>query len=228
MARGLGKMMGFDIMLNFNLPFFVTNIQDYWNRWHISLSSWLRDYLYVPLVGGMRRLKGNARIYAALMISMTLIGLWHGASWTYVVFGVYYGLLLVAYVKIRLRKRRWIQPKSRFGLAAWTGARMVFMFHLIVIGMLLFRSTSVAQSGQMLWALATNFGNPLSAIGATKAIVFCVWLLVLVQIWQYRAKDLMCLYKSHAVVRAGFYVVAVYLLVMYGVTDGAEFIYFQF
>jgi alginate O-acetyltransferase complex protein AlgI len=80
-ARGLGKTMGFDIFVNFNLPLFATNIQDFWRRWHMTLSAWVRDYLYISL-GGNR--KGNIRTYINLMISMVAIGFWHGAAWHYI------------------------------------------------------------------------------------------------------------------------------------------------
>ena len=109
-------MMGFEISVNFNTPFFATNVQDFWNRWHITLSHWIRDYLYLPLMGGLRHVKGNARIYLALMVSMTLIGLWHGAAWNFVFFGIYYGVLLSLYLVIRIRWANLIVPKSPWGI----------------------------------------------------------------------------------------------------------------
>jgi len=87
-ARGLGKCMGFDIMVNFNLPYFVTNPSDFWRRWHISLSTWLRDYLYIPLGGNK---KGTLFTYRNLAITMFLGGLWHGAAWTFIIWGAYRG-----------------------------------------------------------------------------------------------------------------------------------------
>jgi alginate O-acetyltransferase complex protein AlgI len=91
MAIGLGKMMGFDLGINFNFPYKANNITDFWRRWHISLSSWLRDYLYIPL-GGNR--KGKARMYVNLFITMFLGGLWHGASWKFVFWGAWHGVAL--------------------------------------------------------------------------------------------------------------------------------------
>ncbi|HOU36689.1 MAG TPA: MBOAT family O-acyltransferase, partial [Candidatus Omnitrophota bacterium] len=91
-ARGLGKCMGFDIMINFDLPYFSSNPRQFWQRWHISLSRWLKDYLYIPL-GGNR--KGGLMTYRNLGLTMLLGGLWHGASWTFVVWGLYHGVLLV-------------------------------------------------------------------------------------------------------------------------------------
>ncbi|MFC1453529.1 MBOAT family O-acyltransferase, partial [Verrucomicrobiota bacterium] len=108
-ARGVGKCLGFDIMLNFRLPYFARNPRDFWQRWHISLSSWLRDYLYIPL-GGNRR--GSARTYANLAIVMLLGGLWHGAAGTFILWGGYHGFLLIAH--------RWLS--QRFPEAASSGA----------------------------------------------------------------------------------------------------------
>jgi alginate O-acetyltransferase complex protein AlgI len=93
MAVGLGRMFGFDFMKNFDAPYHADSITDFWRRWHISLSTFLRDYLYIPL-GGNRR--GAVRTYANLAIVMLLGGLWHGANWTFVVWGAYHGVLLIA------------------------------------------------------------------------------------------------------------------------------------
>ena len=92
MARGLARMLGFDLMLNFNLPYFATSVREFWRRWHISLSTWLRDYLYVPL-GGNRL--GPGRTYLNLLIVMLLGGLWHGAAWNFVAWGLWQGLGLM-------------------------------------------------------------------------------------------------------------------------------------
>ena len=94
MARGVAKCLGFELPLNFNLPYFATSPRDFWNRWHISLSQWLRDYLYIPL-GGSRA--GSLLTCRNLMLTMVLGGLWHGARWTFVIWGLYQGLLLVAH-----------------------------------------------------------------------------------------------------------------------------------
>ncbi len=93
MAVGLGKMLGFDFVQNFNFPYKATSITDFWRRWHISLSSWFRDYVYIPL-GGNRR--GTARTVFNLLVVWSLTGLWHGAAWNFVVWGAFYGVLLIA------------------------------------------------------------------------------------------------------------------------------------
>ena len=109
-ARGLARWMGVELMLNFNNPYAALNPKDFWSRWHISLSSWLRDYLYIPL-GGNR--KGRRRTYINLALTMLLGGLWHGAAWTFVTWGAFHGLLLVIY-------HRWAEkfhPRARRILA---------------------------------------------------------------------------------------------------------------
>ncbi len=97
-ARGIAKCLGIELALNFNLPYFATSPQDFWSRWHISLSKWLQDYLYIPL-GGSRG--GTLMTYRNLMLTMIIGGLWHGAAWTFVIWGTYQGLILVGH---RLRE----------------------------------------------------------------------------------------------------------------------------
>jgi len=98
MAIGLGKMMGWDLGINFNFPYKATNITDFWRRWHISLSSWLRDYLYIPLGGNK---KGQVRTYINLFITMLLGGLWHGASWKFIFWGAWHGIGLAIHKSTR-------------------------------------------------------------------------------------------------------------------------------
>ncbi len=104
MAVGLGKMLGFDFIQNFNFPYKATSITDFWRRWHISLSSWFRDYVYIPL-GGNR--KGTARTIFNILVVWSLTGLWHGAAWNFIAWGAFYGVLLIAekYVFARLLEK---------------------------------------------------------------------------------------------------------------------------
>ncbi len=115
MARGTARLLGFDIMLNFNLPYFARNPSDFWRRWHISLSTWLRDYVYIPL-GGNRH--GTWQTCRNLMLTMVLGGLWHGAAWTFVLWGAFHGSLLVLYRALLALKDRWAYPRWQFLLNA--------------------------------------------------------------------------------------------------------------
>lgn len=111
-ARGTARLLGFEIMLNFNLPYLAKDPSDFWRRWHISLSTWLRDYLYIPL-GGNRR--GTLQTYRNLMLTMLLGGLWHGAAWTFVLWGGFHGFILVVYRGLSASKERWALTWKEIG-----------------------------------------------------------------------------------------------------------------
>jgi D-alanyl-lipoteichoic acid acyltransferase DltB (MBOAT superfamily) len=226
-ARGLGKCLGFEIMINFNLPYCATNPREFWRRWHISLSTWLRDYLYVSL-GGNR--KGRFRTYRNLTITMLLGGLWHGAAWTFVAWGMYHGVLLAVHRACTPLLEKLPAPKTTFVKNLWFFIRVAAFFHLVCVGWLFFRALSLIQAYQMLQALLGAFGGVLSVgfqVYALK-LVFFTWLLIAVQAAQFLRRDLMAVMKAPVIIRTVFYTVCYYLLIVYGVTVGEEFIYFQF
>jgi alginate O-acetyltransferase complex protein AlgI len=133
MAVGLALLMGLRLPRNFQLPYAATNLIDFWRRWHISLSTWLRDYLYVPL-GGNR--KGTGRKYINMFLTMLLGGLWHGANWTFVVWGGYHGILLV-FTHVA-------QDRSRFQVPRVLSISLTFV--AVVIGWVIFRAESLATA----------------------------------------------------------------------------------
>jgi len=227
-ARGLGKLMGFDIMINFNLPYFTTNIQDFWNKWHISLSTWVRDYLYMPLFFGMSQIKPMWRIPVVLMITMAIMGLWHGANWIFIVWGLYHGFLLTSYMFLRQKCGHWIKPKSAWGQQLWLWTRIIFMFHIVAFGMMVFRAQFGKQILDMTYYMFFNFGWFEGAGTMILKILFYSWILLVVQLFQFKKNDLMAIFKMNPYYRAAFYYVCIFLLINYGVTDGKEFIYFQF
>ncbi|MCP4590299.1 MAG: MBOAT family protein [bacterium] len=223
-ARGVAKMMGFEIPLNFNLPYFARNPAEFWRRWHISLSSWLRDYLYIPL-GGNR--KGPRRTCINLALTMVLGGLWHGAAWTFVLWGVYQGALLVVHKALKPwldRADRWM-PSRWKPLVGWLTIGLFFQF--TCLGWLIFRAESVQQIPDMLWAIFTSLA--LYGSGATILAVYALPLL-LMQWFQYVKSDLNFLLRWPAPVRGLAYCTMFYGLVVIGVlrNDAQSFIYFQF
>ena len=139
MAIGLAALLGFQLPVNFRLPYAATNPSDFWRRWHISLSTWLRDYLYVPL-GGNRR--GRVRTYVNLMLTMVLGGLWHGPAWSFVVWGAYHGALLAVH-------RRWRDQDGASDPEALPYGRRLLqrvgMFHLACVGGVIFRVESAGD-----------------------------------------------------------------------------------
>ena len=151
-ARGLGKLMGVDIMRNFQIPYVATNPSEFWRRWHISLSTWLRDYLYVPL-GGNRGTR--LETYRNLTLTMVLGGLWHGAAWTFVLWGIYQGLLLVVHRWFMIDHDWFGRFRSR---SLWVRFVSWFvMFHLVCLGWLIFRAKSVHQIGSFLRRIVLDF-----------------------------------------------------------------------
>jgi alginate O-acetyltransferase complex protein AlgI len=150
MALGLGRMMGFRFPENFNYPYVARSNQDFWRRWHISLSTWFRDYVYIPL-GGNR--SGSFGTYRNLLLVFLLCGLWHGASWNFVVWGLYHGFFLVLE---RLFLGRWLARLPRF-------LQHAYLLSVAMVGWVLFRVDSMAQAVDFLTAMAGG--------GATAASV---------------------------------------------------------
>jgi len=141
-ARGIARLFGFEIMVNFRQPYFAKNVREFWHRWHISLSTWLRDYLYIPL-GGNR--KGAARTYANLMITMVLGGLWHGASWNFVLWGTLHGLYLSVY---RFLSTRIDNVRIEISLLEFlgNGIAIIFTYSIVLISWLPFRANNLGTT----------------------------------------------------------------------------------
>jgi len=141
MAIGMARILGFRLLENFNSPYIATSFTDFWRRWHISLSTWIREYLYIPL-GGNR--VSAARTYANLWLCFLLSGLWHGARWNFVLWGAYHGLFLV------LDKLFWLRVQRRLHMAL----NRALTFLLILIGWVLFRAENLRQIGAYLSTMA--------------------------------------------------------------------------
>lgn len=146
MAVGLGKMFGFEFVQNFNYPYKATSIKDFWGRWHISLSSWFRDYVYIPL-GGNR--KGFARTIFNTFVVWALTGLWHGAAWNFIAWGMFYGVLLIA-EKYLLKD---LLDKIPVVL------RHIGTLIVVMIGWVFFSSTDISQAGDFIGALVGMGGS---------------------------------------------------------------------
>jgi alginate O-acetyltransferase complex protein AlgI len=142
-ARGVACILGFESMVNFNAPYFSRNITEFWRRWHISLSTWFRDYLYVPLGGSRYSL---TRTNANLIITMLLCGIWHGSAWTFVLWGVMHGLCLMGHrMFLRGDKVSMSWPQSFSGLAA-SFLNVFLTFHFVTLSWVLFRSSSLENA----------------------------------------------------------------------------------
>jgi D-alanyl-lipoteichoic acid acyltransferase DltB (MBOAT superfamily) len=222
-ARGIAKCLGFELALNFNLPYFAANPREFWARWHISLSTWLRDYLYIPL-GGNRG--GRGMLYRNLMLTMVIGGLWHGAAWTFVLWGWYQGVLLVGHRLLEPWLVRVVRPSDLVDRACWKAVRIVATFHLVCFGWLIFRATSVAQVAGMARAIIERPSIP--AASYLVPVTLLILPLLLVQIVQYLSKDLDIVLRTPWYVRSVFYTACFYAFVLAGEFGGGQFIYFQF
>lgn len=213
-ARGIAKWMGIELMVNFKLPFFASSPRDLWRRWHISLSEWLRDYLYVPL-GGNRR--GRVRTQVNLLVTMLLGGLWHGANWTYVAWGAYHGLALAMQRAI---------PELRAG---WVGKIIgIFLtFHFTTLGFLVFRARDLGQVGEMLQAIGRSLRPAVEDRYALTQLAVLVAVPALVELGQFlRGEDWVQSWPRP--LQAAFVGALVLAVVVLGASAGHQFIYFQF
>jgi alginate O-acetyltransferase complex protein AlgI len=221
-ARGSAKLLGIDLMQNFRFPYVARNPSDFWGRWHISLSTWFRDYLYIPL-GGNRGTRWET--LRNLGIVMVLAGLWHGASWIFVLWGAYHGALLILYHFPPLRNLA--PPKEdRF---SWRWALAVpLMWGFTMVGWAIFRSPSLEHLGAWFAALGNWHGAGLLDwhSSLTWLLIHAVPL-VLLQLLTWKYQDETGLAKVPWVARGVIYAVLVLLVVSSSQHD-TEFIYFQF
>ncbi len=222
-ARGSARLLGFDLMQNFDHPYFATNPSDFWRRWHISLSTWLRDYLYIPL-GGNR--KSVRRTYLNLMVTMALGGLWHGAAWTFVCWGLFHGALLCLHRALSpWMGRSWALASP----AGWL-VRVAVYFQLTCLGWLLFRADTLPQVAAMLGSLAHRPRLSFDLLRESDYLVFALIALTLLatESIQFGARNDAFLFRWPIPARAAAYALAFLLFVTCGNFHGFEFIYFQF
>lgn len=234
-ARGAALVMGFRLMENFEAPYLSKNVAEFWRRWHISLSGWFKDYLYIPL-GGNR--KGTLRKQANLLIVFLISGLWHGAAWNFVIWGGLNGLYQVLGM---WKEKRRIGKTGKTALG--NAVKGIVTFALIDFAWLFFRADSVGDAFAMLQSVG-NTGNfsvltdgSLFQLGLSRYhflfLLLCIVLLWITDCFKYRKVDLFAWVEKQGVaVRLGLYLClfcAVVLLGIYGVDyEASQFIYFQF
>ncbi len=169
-ARGSAQLLGFHFMVNFRQPYLATSLQDFWRRWHISLSTWLRDYLYIPL-GGNRH--SERRTYRNLLLTMLLGGLWHGANWTFVVWGALHGGgLAVGRAVRRALQQDDSDPASLVSPIGWV--RRIAVFHLVCLTWIFFRAASVREALRFLYGLQTFVWRPHFAVAFQFLALFAL------------------------------------------------------
>jgi alginate O-acetyltransferase complex protein AlgI len=217
-AIGVALLMGFRFPDNFNSPYVAVSIQDFWRRWHMTLSRWLRDYLYIPL-GGNR--VSRAMTYRNLALTMVLGGLWHGAAWTFVLWGAFHGLLL-AWERWRTESSDYVRAETPLS----RGVRQFVTFHLVCLGWILFRADSMARVGEVMTRLV-DWG-PAPAVTPTVLVLIAGGIAVqyLPSDWRARLQAAFSRLSPLQMTAA----LAAFLLILdgFGPEGVAPFIYFQF
>ncbi|GGG20752.1 alginate O-acetyltransferase [Dokdonia pacifica] len=234
-ARGTARMMGFDLMKNFNAPYFSRSITMFWHRWHISLSTWFRDYVYFPLGGNK---KGHYRTYLNLFIVFVVSGLWHGAAITFLIWGAIHGIIIVIEKAIRNTiSQDFIDKKSNY-LSKFLLGTMTFT--VVCFAWIFFRAETVTDAIIMIENLCKPadtflFSEKGDTLGLDRTHMMVLWiaiigLLALEYIGHYK-NVYKILQKQHSIIRWSVYVISVYILIIYGYygyEDRSQFIYFQF
>jgi D-alanyl-lipoteichoic acid acyltransferase DltB (MBOAT superfamily) len=225
-ARGVARWLGIRLCLNFDHPYFSTNPREFWQRWHISLSTWLREYLYISL-GGNRISEG--RTYANLMITMLLGGLWHGAAWNFVLWGGYQGALLTAHRWYSQGPRRQIRQALLGRAPRWAAraASTALMFCFMLYGWLLFRAHGARQllaAHAALW----HWSLQPDTAGRVAKLLPYIGLIVAVDAVTFRTGDPFFFARRAPWVTALFYLFLLYTIIIVGMTGGEQFIYFAF
>lgn len=224
-AIGVGKLFGFELMKNFAFPYFSRDIAEFWRRWHISLSTWIRDYIYVPLCG-IRPSRQKKALY--IVVTFTLCGLWHGAAWTYVFWGFLHGLYFLP-MTLKKRHPRYIgtPAKGRIVPSLRESWAMLSTFFITSIAWVFFMADSFGQAFGLLGRVVTN---PYSGLGYTSYLPMlfaCVLLLVLE--WFQREKEFFLQIANFPLIaRWAVYYVSILVILVFGAFGSTEFIYTQF
>jgi alginate O-acetyltransferase complex protein AlgI len=232
MARGCAAILGYDLLENFNKPYFSRNIQEFWRRWHMSLTGWLRDYLYIPL-GGNRVREG--RLYLNIMIVFLISGLWHGASWTFVIWGALHGLYYLIHMTMKeltAKKRTRLESKREARLLS--AAKVVFTFCLVDFAWIFFRADSVSDA---VYIIRNMFSISLSEISylftshfsGTGQCLVVVLFMIFVGMIGLHGSIIERVSRQPIYIRWPVYYMFIFAIIVFSVTTAAaQFIYVRF
>jgi len=227
-AIGAAAILGFKIPLNFNKPFFATSPSDFWSRWHISLSSWVRDYLYFPLVFKHRR--SSVIVFSSLLISMLVMGLWHGASWNFLIWGGLHGIFLAVWTVIRNKYSKPVEPffKTKFGK----------LFSIFVTQYLVFFTflAFIIQDFDHMWYAMKKYvvldfttSQTIEIINENEFAILLITLFVVLHYISYRQGNLP---EKISKLKLRYWVLFLIFIILpiglFYVGSAQEFIYFQF
>lgn len=225
MAIGIGKLIGFDLVNNFNRPYLATSITDFWRRWHISLTRWLTAYIYIPL-GGSRCTK--IRQYWNIMVTFLVSGIWHGANWTFIVWGAIHGVLQI------IEKFFGFDPKGKYGHLDNQNvivkvAKIGVTFALVTLAWIFFRSQSIGTAVLVIEKIFTNSAGVWQPIGFAPVMIMMFMVIIGREVMEeFFNGHLSLLNNRFSMVRWCSYLFLLAFIILYGVLDSTQFIYVSF
>lgn len=232
-AIGTAQVMGIRLMENFARPYFAQSVGEFWHRWHISLSTWFRDYVYIPL-GGNR--VSRAWRYGNLMVVFVLSGLWHGANWTYVIWGTYHGIALIAADTLRRLRERYWGPLPHKPLGVVGATKTMITFATVCVGWILFRANNLSDAALIIarltsasfWVQTIHVWP--QSFGASSILTALAAILLVVAFEHLNARESVVegFRRAPVWMRWSLYYATVLLILLFGQFGSRQFIYFQF
>lgn len=216
-AIGVARVLGFRLMENFHRPYFACSVGEFWHRWHISLSTWFKDYVYIPL-GGNR--VSRMRNYFNLFVTFTVSGIWHGANWTFVCWGMLHGTLLCFEKFMGIGKQKYVGLRK---IAHWA-----LTFVLVCFAWILFRANNLQDAITIVVGIFTKMGMPAPEYAIFMSIAMALSILIFKEMKEEFGWDIHISESKYCLVRHLYLILITAYILLFGVLDGGQFIYFQF
>ena len=226
-AIGCAKTMGFDLMTNFKRPYFAKSISDFWSRWHISLSTWFRDYLYIPLGGNRVKI---SRRFLNLFIVFILSGLWHGASYNFIIWGVLHGVYQIIGLAIKPYLAELETHFSSFFLQIWNFLKGTMVLSIVTFAWIFFRADSLTDAFTLISNLKSFGKMPFLGSGINQ-FGHCILAIILLFSIEYVMEfkpNFKLINNSKPLIRWASIMALLFIILVFGVFNGGQFIYFQF
>lgn len=216
-AIGAAKVMGFNLMENFRRPYFATTVTDFWHRWHISLSTWFKDYVYIPLGGNRVSL---VRCHFNIMTTFIVSGIWHGANWTFIIWGTIHGALQCIEKWLGWNKKQW---NKREKMTHWA-----LTFCVVCIAWIFFRANTISDAFQIIKSIFTNPGVPYMRVADFLAIALALFIMFIKELIDEHRLKIRISDSPIWIIRHLYITFMIGFIILMGVLNGDQFIYFQF
>ena len=228
-ARGVSKLLGIELLLNFNFPYFSKSIPEFWSRWHISLSSWLNDYVFTPLALYFRY-QGKNGIFISVLITFIISGFWHGAAWHFVAWGAFHGLMYLPYVYSKQGITSVVNNKSE-NVTFKDLPRIFLTFCLVCFGYILFRANDIGTAiGFIKHIVNSLLKHPIQIVKIPLGKMIFIYIIPLILTdWWLRTNKQYIINTKNKVIKYLIYYIVLFLCLFYlSKSDSTQFIYFQF